>query len=249
MAFFQVPPPTRYDLNFTLAGIPVRVHPLFWLLVIFFGSATGSLLQTVIWVAVVFISILIHELGHSLAMRMYGQDSFIVLYMMGGLAVPQSARWGGRGNDESTQQIVISLAGPVAGFLLAILVIAIVIVLGGSVSFGWLLGFIPIPYASLPIGGLIGNSIVGALLWVNVFWGLINLIPVYPLDGGKVSRELFLKADPWHGIRKSLWVSTITGAIVALAGLIFLSSIWIAFLFGILAFQSYQTIQGRGGLF
>jgi Zn-dependent protease len=247
MPFFQVPPPTRYDLNFTLAGIPVRVHPLFWLIAILFGLNSNTLIGLVIWVVVVFISILIHELGHSMAMRMYGQESFIVLHMMGGLAVPQSSRWRARGGDESTQQIVISLAGPIAGFLFAGLVIALVVVLGGAVSINWLFGFIPIPSAFLPAGGSIGNTIISVLLWVNVFWGLINLIPVYPLDGGHVARNLFIKADPWDGFRKSLWLSTIAGAIVAVAGLIFLRSIWIGLLFGILALQSYQTLQGRGG--
>jgi Zn-dependent protease len=247
MAFFQVPPPSRYDLNFSIAGIPVRVHPLFWLIAILFGLSSSTFIGLVIWVVAVFISILIHELGHSMAMRVYGKDSFIVLHMMGGLAVPQSSRWGGRGGDETTQQIVISLAGPIAGFLFATLVIALVLALGGSASINWLLGFIPIPGAFLPSGGFIGNSIISVLLWVNVFWGLINLIPVFPLDGGHVARNLFLKVDPWDGFRKSLWLSTIAGAIVAVAGLFFMRSIWIGLLFGLLALQSYQTLQGRGG--
>jgi membrane-associated protease RseP (regulator of RpoE activity) len=86
------------------------------------------------------------------------------------------------------------------------------------------------------------------LLWVNVFWGLINLIPVFPLDGGQVSRALFVEQDPWDGYRKSLWVSVIAGGVMAVVGLIFLGSIWLAFLFGILALQGYMEIQGRGGL-
>ncbi len=250
MSFFLVPPPTRYDLNFRIARIPVRVHPLFWLLTIFLGLSSGSIVQMLIWVVVVFISILIHELGHSLAMRLFGQDSSILLYMMGGLAIPQSSRWGGRGIDDSSQQIVISLAGPFAGFLLALLVIATVMLLGGTVSINWLLGFIPVPSAFLLSGGFIVNLIISTLLWVNVFWGLINLVPVYPLDGGQVARQLFIKMDPWDGVRKSLWLSTIAGAIVALVGLVLWRSMWIGFLFGILAFQSYQMMQGRsGGIF
>ena len=246
MSLFQPPPPTRYDLNFAIAGIPVRVHPLFWLLVIFFGSSSGSLVQTLIWVAVVFVSILIHELGHSMAMRMYGQDSFIVLHMMGGLAIPQSSRWGSSGSRDSTQQIIISLAGPCAGFLLAGFVLALVAVLGGVISVSWLLYVIPIPSALLPGGG-IANSIISALLWVNIFWGLINLLPIFPLDGGQVARQLFIKADPWDGFRKSLWLSVITGAIVAIASFVLLRSLFMGLLFGMLAFQSYQTVQGRGG--
>jgi Zn-dependent protease len=249
MLLFQPPPPTRYDLNFSLAGIPVRVHPLFWLIAILFGLSAGSFIQLFIWVAVVFISILIHELGHSLAMRLYGQDSFIVLHMMGGLAVPQSARWRGRGGDEATQQIIISLAGPVAGFLLAALVVALVAGLGGAISVNWLFGFIPLPGAFLPDGGPIVNSLITTLLWVNVFWGLINLAPVFPLDGGHIARHALTKVDPWDGFRKSLWLSTIAGAIIAIAGLLFLRSLFMALLFGLLAFQSYQMAKGRGAMF
>jgi membrane-associated protease RseP (regulator of RpoE activity) len=100
----------------------------------------------------------------------------------------------------------------------------------------------------MPIGGRVISLLVTMLLWVNVFWGLINLLPVYPLDGGNVSRYLLLKADPIEGVRKSLWVSVIAGGLVALAGLLILRSIYMAFLFGLLAFQSYQSLQGRAGI-
>ena len=83
------------------------------------------------------------------------------------------------------------------------------------------------------------------LLWVNIFWGLINLVPVFPLDGGNVSRQLLLQADPMNGVRRSLWISVIAGALVAIAGLLLLRSIYMALLFGFLAFQSYQALQSR----
>lgn len=247
MGFFQVPPPTRYDLNFTLLGFPVRVSPLFWLMAIFFGLGLDNILAIFIWIGVVFVSILIHELGHGLAMRRFGEDAYIVLHLFGGLAVPVSARWGGTPSRSTAEQVIISLAGPLAGFLTAGLVILLAIAAGGSVGVNWLLFIIPVPFAFVP-GGLITNTIVTQMLWVNVFWGLINLIPVFPLDGGQVSRSLFTEADPWDGLRKSLWVSVIAGALAAILGLIFLRSLWVAFLFGILALQSYLMIQGRGGM-
>ena len=253
MFLFQPPPSTRYDLHFNLAGIPVRVHPLFWLIAILLGSSSNNIIQILIWVLVVFVSILIHELGHALAMRVYGQPSQIVLHFSGGLTIPEPVWWGGRSANVALaprQEILISLAGPGAGFLLAGLVITGVIFSGGSIITTWLFGLIPLPaMAVLPIGGNILNSLVTTLLWVNVFWGLINLLPVYPLDGGNVARYLLLKADPWDGVRKSLWVSVITGVIVAVAGLLFLSSVYMAILFGFLAFQSYQSLSGRTGRF
>ena len=251
MFLFQPPPPTRYDLRFSIAGIPVRVHPLFWLIALLLGSS-ADLIQLLIWVFVVFVSILVHELGHALAMRRYGQPSRIILHFAGGLTVPEPVSWGSGWANVSlrpNQEIFISLAGPGAGFLLAALVVVAVIISGGSIITNWLFGVIPLPVAALmPIGGRVISLLVTMLLWVNVFWGLINLLPVYPLDGGNVSRYLLLQADPIDGVRKSLWISVIAGGLVAIAGLLILRSIYMALLFGLLAFQSYQSLQRRAGI-
>jgi stage IV sporulation protein FB len=251
MFLFQPPPPTRYDLRFSVAGVPVRVHPLFWLIALLLGSSS-DLIQLPIWVFVVFVSILIHELGHALAMQRYGQPSRIIMHFAGGLTVPEPVSWGSRWANVSlrpNQEIFISLAGPCAGFLLAALVAIAVTLSGGSIITNWLFGVIPLPVAALmPIGGRVISLLVTMLLWVNIFWGLINLLPVYPLDGGNVSRYLLLQADPIDGVRKSLWVSVIAGGLVAIAGLLILRSIYMALLFGLLAFQSYQSLQGRAGI-
>ena len=249
MFLFQSPPPTRFDLNFSIAGIPIRVHPMFWLLAAFLGSGSGDFAQILIWVFIVFFSILIHELGHAFAFRRYGQDSYIVLHFMGGLTIPDSVRWGNDRVNVSlspNQQIFISLAGPFAGFIFASLVIGGVIFLGGSIVVNFLLGFIPVPQlASLPFGNTALRIFIAMLLWVNVFWGLINLLPVFPLDGGQVARNVLIQYDPWDGARKSLWVSVITGGLVAIAAWVFLNSIYMAILFGMLAFQSYQALNSR----
>jgi Zn-dependent protease len=247
MFAFQQLTPTRYDLRFSMAGFPVRVHPSFWLIAILFG-ASGDLLLLPIWVLVVFVSILIHELGHALAFRRYGQRSEVVLYFGGGLTIPEPVYWGsGVANVSLTanQQIFISLAGPGAGFLFAGLVLAIVLVIGGYVIPIWL-GFIPLPLnAVVPFGGIVVTALIRMLLWVNIFWGLINLAPVHPLDGGNVARNVLIQVDPIDGVRKSLWLSVIAGGIVALLGWVFFKSLFITFLFALLAFQSYQALQHR----
>lgn len=248
MLLFQQPPPTRYDLRFSIAGIPVRVHPLFWLITLLLGSS-GDVLLIPIWILVVFVSILIHELGHALAFRRYGLRSQIVLHMAGGLTIPEPVYWGSGLTNVSlsaNQQIFISLAGPVSGFLFAVLVIGVVVLTGGSVGITRLLGFIPLPLsATVPFGGVIVSILVGLLLWVNIFWGLINLMPVFPLDGGSVARNLFLQADPLDGVRKSIWLSVIVGGILAFVSLVFFRSIFMALLFALLAFQSYQSLNYR----
>ncbi|NOT04225.1 MAG: hypothetical protein HOP27_06460 [Anaerolineales bacterium] len=250
MFLFQVPPPTRFDLRFSIAGIPVRVHPLFWLIAILFGSSSNSVIGLLTWIIAIFVSILIHELGHAFAMRRYGQGSQIILHFSGGLTVPESISWGGGYANvaiTANQQIFISLAGPLAGFLFAGLVLAASVALGGAIIPNFIFGFIPFPIVFLPVGGEILNSLVMDLLWISIFWGFINLMPVHPLDGGNVSRYILIQTDPLNGLRTSLWVSVISGAAVAFAGLVFLRSTYMAILFGLLAFQSFQAVQGING--
>lgn len=247
MMLFDQPPTSRYDLNFKIAGIPIRVHPLFWLMTLLLGGVTGDLVRLFTWVVAVFLSILIHELGHALAMRRFGQPSRIVLHLMGGLTVPEASRWGGRWAHVGltpSREILVSLSGPGAGFLLVALVLAGASLAGGSVAVAPLLGVIPLPIAFLPNGGRFANLLIGALLWVNFFWGLANLVPVYPLDGGNIARHLLLSRDPWGGVRKSLWLSVIAGGLAAVVGLLLLRSFYLAFLFGILALHSYQSLRG-----
>lgn len=241
---FQAPPPTRLDLNFKLFGFPIRVHPLFWLICIFLGYST-NLFNVLIWVVAVFVSILIHELGHSFAMRAYGVSSHIVLHFMGGLAIPDGWMSGRRPVLSNGQHIVISLAGPAAGFLLAALLLVGVQAVGGFYEFS---RPIPIPRAFVPLGGasqLYVNSALNSLLWINVGWGLINLLPVFPLDGGQVARYFLTMLDPHRGYINSLWLSVIFGAAAAIGGFIYLGSIYIAIIFGLLAFQSYQQLNYR----
>jgi Zn-dependent protease len=250
MSFFQPTPTSRYDLRFSIAGIPVRVHPLFWLIALLLGSSS-DLLQIVIWIFVVFVSILIHELGHALAFRWYGLRSQILLHFSGGLTIPETPSWGGGYATVvigPVQQILISLAGPGAGFVLAGLIIAGVQLLGGTVANNYLFGLIPLPTSAvLPFGGLTMSIFLTMMLWVNVFWGLINLLPIFPLDGGHVARNILLLYDPVGGVRKSLWLSVIVGGLMALAGFVLFRSVYTALLFGLLAFQSYQALQSRFG--
>ena len=114
------PERTPYDLRFRFLGFPVRIHPFFWLGSALLGANSLDLGigYLAIWIVVVLVSILVHELGHAFAFRRYGAGADVILYAFGGLAVPTHAI-SGRG-----RRILISLAGPVAGFILAGLVFA-----------------------------------------------------------------------------------------------------------------------------
>ena len=77
---------TEFDLRFQLFGIPVRVHPLFWLMAAFIAWYPNRLDLVLIGVLCVFVSIMIHELGHAVMFRHFGFRGEIVLYMLGGFA-------------------------------------------------------------------------------------------------------------------------------------------------------------------
>ena len=115
------PPRTQYDWVFRIFDFPTRVHWLFWIVTAVLGMNTGSPRGVFIWIFVVFVSILVHELGHAFVMRRFGEGARIVLHSFGGLAISETG-YGGYRERSPREQILISLAGPFAGFGLAALV-------------------------------------------------------------------------------------------------------------------------------
>jgi membrane-associated protease RseP (regulator of RpoE activity) len=79
---------------------------------------------------------------------------------------------------------------------------------------------------------------------VNLYWGLVNLMPVYPLDGGQATRALLTIHDPFRGVRRALIVSIVAGVVMALYGLL-TQSIYFTALFGLLAAGSAQLLEGE----
>jgi stage IV sporulation protein FB len=229
------PAPSPADLHFRLFGIPVRVSPWFWVVSLLLGMGGGRAepVNTLIWVAVVFVSILVHEFGHAFTQRYYGGHPWITLYSFGGLASCNDC-------DRSPwRQILISLAGPGAGFLLAGVVVAVLAALGRFD--GFVLDLIPVRWVEFP--NYRANVLVWYLLVVNILWGLVNLLPVYPLDGGQIARELFTLKNARTGIIRSLQISVGTAALVAIYALM-QQSFWTCVMFGALAYSSYQALQG-----
>ncbi len=244
------PQRTQADLSFVLFGIPVRVHPVFWFVAVILGArGIEGPMDLVVWVMAVFLAILIHELGHALVMRRFGFRPWITLYGLGGLA---SCDRGGRHSSfghSALGQILISAAGPGAGFVLAGAIVGVLLITGHQVT-----AEVGAPYGLLlrsrdPIGSPYFDEFLHYVLFISVTWGLVNLLPVYPLDGGQIARELLLWANPREGIRQSLLLSVFTGAGMCLIGLVMWGNIFVGILFGYLAMSSYMTLQsyeGRG---
>jgi Zn-dependent protease len=253
--FLGEPAPSPADLHFRLFGIPVRVSPWFWGVSLLLGMSGGQAdpVNTLIWVAVVFVSILVHELGHAFTQRFFGGRPWITLYSFGGLASCNDC-------DRSPRsQILILLAGPFAGFALATLVIIGMRLTGHVTGFAWSAERVDFESTGLerlliqPLGLFVAyfeplasrpmNHVVADLLQVNILWGLVNLLPIYPLDGGQISRELFALGNPRSGIIRSLQVSTGMAALVAVYALT-QQQLFMCIMFGLLAYSSYQALQG-----
>jgi Zn-dependent protease len=86
------------------------------------------------------------------------------------------------------------------------------------------------------------NTTVADLLQVNIMWGLLNLLPIYPLDGGRVARELFTLRDARSGVIQSLQLSAGTAVLVAAYALLN-GKIFMTLMFGFLAYGSFQAWQ------
>jgi hypothetical protein len=84
------------------------------------------------------------------------------------------------------------------------------------------------------------------LLDINIFWGLVNLLPIFPLDGGQISRALFTAQQGSPGIGTSLWLGMITGILMAVVALLLWDpeqKLFGLIMFGLLAYQNYTLLQ------
>ncbi|MEW4488848.1 site-2 protease family protein [Thalassoglobus sp. JC818] len=223
--------PTEYDLRFELLGVPVRVSPWFWAMaaILGFESVKIGVGYLIAWMSVVFVSIMVHEFGHALVAMRFGYPPRVLLYQFGGLAFFEPRR----GDFTRFKSITISLAGPFAGFAL----------FGLTLAFG---RFFYYPFAhnlSEESARLIDFTIM-QMLFVNLWWGLLNLLPVLPLDGGRVSQEVCLWISPLRGIQIAATIGAIVAGTVAL-GFFTIKDYYPAILFGMLCAQNFTLLQDR----
>lgn len=209
------------SLNFKVLNFPVRVHFSFFLVAIILGINAGNIIKIALWVLIVFFSILLHELGHAVAAEYYGRSPRIELYSMGGLTV--STRYS---LLSYPKEILISFAGSLAGFLLGGLIFVIT-------SFT---GYIDHEYL---------HFIVEQLLWVNIGWGVINLIPILPLDGGSIMRNAYHWLRNPYDDRTPLIISIVFGVLAIIVVLVLMGrgGIYLALLAGWLTYNNYLALR------
>lgn len=183
------------DTQFTLFGIPIRVGAYFLLTAVILGRRQApTLVLLLAWIVVMFVGVLMHELGHALTARAFGQVPFITLHGLGGLT-----SWQPRGDIGPGRRAVITLAGPLVGIVVGVPAAVL---------------------AALLRDGSSAAVVARFAAEVNLVWGLLNLLPMLPLDGGRIVASLLELAVGPGGARAASAISIVVA--LALAGL----SIW-----------------------
>ncbi len=185
----------RFTLRIaTLFGIPLRVHFTFPLILLLFGIegwAHGGWRDAtwgMFFVLVIFVCVVLHEMGHSLQARRYGvvvRD--IVLLPIGGMAraerIPESPR----------EEIVVAISGPLVNFTIAGIIALVMWILGAPL------------FAE--------DDFFTNLLIVNLALGIFNLVPAFPMDGGRILRGLLAL---WLPYLKATRIAKDVGLLIAL---------------------------------
>jgi Zn-dependent protease len=191
-----------------LFGIDLYVHGTFWLLplFVFFGGAlSGGAASAAFDVAVllaVFGCVALHEVGHAVAAKAFGvRTRDITLYPIGGVASLE------RMPERPLHEIVIALAGPAVNVVIAAGLFAVVAV--GSALPGW--------FSSGPD---LADVFIARLFWANVFLAGFNLLPAFPMDGGRVLRAvLSLGMNRLSATKVAATVGAVIAAAFILVGL------------------------------
>lgn len=210
------------SIEFRLFRIPVRIHLWFWLMALWLWTLNSEegWAGLVIWVLVVFQGILMHELGHALVGRAFGRQPRIELIALGGLT------WWEQSEPMSPgRSLVVSAAGPAVGIFIGSLALVLMDVLR-------------VPDPSL------ARYAFRSLIFVNLGWGVLNLMPVLPLDGGNIVASLMELVAPSRGRLLACYVS------FAVIGLLFAVTVTFkqypaTILLFLLAFSTYQAFRAE----
>ena len=214
-------------IRFRLFGFPVTVEPWHWAILAFCGGAlkikeSEDLLPVLLFMAAGVVSIIIHELGHALTMRLFGgRHISIVLHGWGGYAISQGAPFS-RG-----QHILISLAGPLLQVACGLLVL-IAVIMSADTSSG-----APGLEAS-PV-----YQLLSSFIYVSLFWAVLNLIPVYPMDGGQILRGIL---GP-RRIQLTFQISIIVAIVVGLLSYRFLGTYLLPIFMVFSVVENYKALK------
>jgi len=197
--------------------IPVRVTLGFWITAAILGFLLSmNLVGMLVWVGIIFISVLIHEYGHAITSYIFGQHPHIELVPFGGLTYPEGkkiAKW---------KEFIVVFNGPLFGF-----------------------GIFVVTYLMLKSPAIAqskGAGILTVIRNVNLFWTVVNLLPVLPLDGGHLLRIICQSIFKARGLKIALMTSLLISVgfclTFFLVGYFLIGAIFILF-----AFQNFEMYR------
>ena len=207
--------------RFRLLGFPVQVQLFFFITVFFIGPKGQGPLPMLLWIAAAFVGVLLHELGHAVVGNRLNLAPYIELHAFGGLT-----GWRTQRDLTPWQRIGISAAGPATGIAVGVALILV----GRAVA----------PMLSDP-----AVIALRYLVWVNLGWGVLNLAPVLPLDGGNILSSLAETVAPVRGPRIARTVSILLTAALAVWA-VSAGQWWLAILGGILTVINVQAWRYEG---
>lgn len=203
-------------------SIPIVIHPIFWLVAGVIGWMNSwTILGTLVWMGVIVLSLLVHEFGHALSAKSFGQTAQIELVAMGGLTFHDGKKLKG------WQDFLIVLMGPLSSLILA-----------GA--------------AFLLRNALMGISplltyVLTLFVFINIFWTIINMLPILPLDGGQLVRIVLEGIFGHKGLKFTLMLGIILGVGFGIAAFI-VGYFLIGAIMLLLAFESFSSWKQVKGM-
>lgn len=207
-------------IRFSLFGIPVSIHPSLWLTLAVLGGMLGAdswlhVLSVCLFVIAGFFCLLCHEMGHALVgRRLGGGEPRVYLAWLGGDCNNPRARM------TRLQGVVMTAAGPGASLLLGLAAAAALCVYVGGAATGLALAtnfmFGIMPPGAEQYGSPLALFFFLYLIEVSFWWSVLNLIPVFPLDGGQILNGIMHSPRQVHSI--SLCIAALLTLLFVLLG-------------------------------
>src|SRR5579872_1955873 len=193
-----------------LLGIDVYMHATFLILLVWLGVSyylpqrrMDDVINGLTLIVALFGIVILHELGHALTARRFGiRTRDITLLPIGGVARLE------RMPEDPKQELLVALAGPAVNVVLAGILALMILLTGAALT--------------VLDSRLAGGNFLSNLMWINVVLATFNMVPAFPMDGGRVLRALLaMRMDYVHATQRAASVGQALALVFGLVGLFY----------------------------